>query len=344
MIDWSKVRRVTVIMPTWIGDVCMATPALAAMRAAVPDDAHITAAMRHGMKALLRGHPAVDELVTVDPRGIMGPWRAGRVLASTHPDVILILPGSFRSALAARLAGRTRRIGYAKDGRSWLLTRAATPPRRDRPVSAVAWYSQLVGTSAAGLPELVVTEDDRHAAKAVMPEQPPAYVLLVPGANREDKRWPADRFAAVANALHERHGWTAVIAGSPAERSLTAAVADGCDGPTIDLVERGGTLGALKAIAAGAEVALSNDTGPRHVAIAVGTPVISLFGPTDHRWTLMERAVERRLLAEPFLPGELMADRCGATCRIDRIAVGDVVQTINEWASGAGSILRAESH
>ncbi|MDP7573868.1 MAG: glycosyltransferase family 9 protein [Phycisphaerales bacterium] len=342
MIDWSRVRRVTVFMPTWIGDVCMATPALKMLRAALPDGAHVTAAVRHGMRPLLRGHPAVDDLVNIEPRGVMGPWRAGRVLAATQPEVILVLPGSFRTALAARLAGQSRRIGYARDGRSWLLSDAAKPPSRTQPVSAVDWYCGLVGSESPDLPELIVTEEDRQAAASVMTEPPPAYVLLIPGANREDKRWPADRFATVANALHERHGWTAVIAGSPAERSLTAAVADGCDGPTIDLTERGGTLGALKAIAAGAEVAISNDTGPRHIAIAVGTPVVSLFGPTDHRWTLMEHAMERRLLAAPFLPDELMADRCGAACRIDRITVGDVLQIIDGWREAGRSILPTE--
>ncbi len=272
----------------------------------------------------------------------MGPWRAGRVLASTRPEVILVLPGSFRTALAARLAGRCRRIGYAQEGRGWLLSDAVKPQSRTPPVSTVDWYCGLVGSGSPDLPELIVTEEDRQAATSVMMEQPLPYVLLVPGANREDKRWPTERFAAVANALYERRGWTAVIAGSPAERSLTAAVADGCDGPTIDLAERGGTLGALKAIATGAEVAISNDTGPRHVAIAVGTPVISLFGPTDHRWTLLEHAMERRLLAAPFLPDELMADRCGADCCIDRITVGDVLQIIDGWKEAGSSILSTE--
>lgn len=343
MTDWSTVRRVTVIMPTWIGDVCMATPALKALRAALPQGAQVTAAVRHGLKALLRGHPDVDELVTIEPRGLLGPWRAGTALAATRPDVVLVLPGSFRTALAARLAGPARRVGYARDGRGWLLSDAITPPDRHTPVSTVDWYRGLIGSGGPHATELVVTDEDRQAAASVMAEMPPAYVLLVPGANRQDKRWPADRFAAVANALHERHGWTAVIAGAPTERALTAAVADGCDGPVIDLAGRGGTLGALKSIAGTAEVVITNDTGPRHIAIALDTPVVSLFGPTDHRWTLMEHAHERRLLAEPFLPSELTADRCPEGCRIDRIAVHDVLRAVERWGRDGSSILRAQS-
>jgi heptosyltransferase-2 len=342
MIDWSATRRVTVIMPTWIGDICMATPALRALRAALPDDATMTAALRPGLSAVLRGHPAIDALVTIDPRGLAGPWRAGRVLSATGADVILILPGSFRAALAARCSNVKRRVGYARDGRGWLLSDARTPPDRTSPVSAVDWYCRLVGATTAAPPDLVVTENDRQDAAALMPDPPPAWVLLVPGANRADKRWPADRFSAVANALHDRYGWTAVIAGAPSERSLTAEVASGCSGPVLDLAAQEGTLGALKAMAAGAEVVISNDTGPRHIAIAMGTPVVSLFGPTDHRWTLIESVKEQRLLAEPFLPEALMADRCADACSIARIAVGDVLRAIDRWQQQPGSILRAE--
>ena len=345
MINWTKMSspRVTVIMPTWMGDVCMATPTLQSLRSILPEDAHITAAMRPGMKALLCGHPAIDELVDINPGGVLGPWRAGRVLAATHADVIVVLPGSFRTALAARLAGGCRRIGYARDGRRWLLSDAVAPPDRTEPVSTVDWYHGLITDAAPGLPSLVVTEDDHRAAKNVLREQPLAYMLLVPGANRNDKRWSASRFAAVSNAAHEQYGWTTVIAGSPDERALTSTVAQQCVGPVIDLPARGSSIGALKAITAGAELVISNDTGPRHVAIALGTPVITLFGPTDHRWTHMDAADEIRLLAEPFLPRNLVADACHKVCRIDRISVADVLQAIESWQrpGGCKPILRA---
>lgn len=340
--DLGTATRVTVIMPTWIGDICMATPALVSLRSALPEGSHITGAVRRGMNALLRGHPGVDELVNIDPRGIFGPWKAGREIAATKPDAIVILPGSFRTALAARLASKCRRIGYARDGRGWLLSDAIAPPDRSHPVSTVNWYQRLITDAAPSLPSLVVTDADQHAAREVLCEQPPAYMLLVPGANRDDKRWPASRFAAVANAANELYGWTTVIAGSPGERSLTATVARQCAGPVIDLAQRGSDLGALKAITAGAELVLSNDTGPRHVAIALGTPVITLFGPTDHRWTHMDGAVEIRLLAEPFLPGTLVADDCAKACRIDRISVTDVLRAIESWqrAGSTTPILR----
>ena len=83
-------------------------------------------------------------------------------------------------------------------------------------------------------------------------------------------------------------------------------------------------VGMARLILAGAALAVTNDTGPRHIAAALGTPVVSLFGPTDHRWTILPDIVERRILSEPFLPEEHLADRHPQRCRIDRITPDDV--------------------
>jgi heptosyltransferase-2 len=334
MIDWSAQQRVTVLMPTWIGDVCMATPTLQLLRERLPEGAVVTAVVRPGMKPLLHGLASVDDVIQCDPQGVLGPLRAGRRIAETHPDTVLVLPGSFRSALSARFSGRCRRVGYARDGRAWLLTDAIKSPDRSTPRSQIASYQSLVDPDAPeGTPTLAVTDEDRAAAASVMPSTHTPFVVLVPGANREDKRWPAERFAAVANALHTRFGWTTVIAGSASERMLTHSIASTCNGPVVDLAAASGSLGALKAIAADAELMVSNDTGPRHVALAVRTPVISLFGPTDHRWTIIPGAGERRLLAEPFLPQELSADACATACSIDRIVVGDVLGAVDSMTA-----------
>ena len=92
-----------------------------------------------------------------------------------------------------------------------------------------------------------------------------------------------------------------------------------------NLADGGLSLENLRGVVATCDVLLCNDTGPRHLAIATGTPTIALFGPTDHRWTLIPGAKERLLLAEPFLDADHVADRHPDACRIDRIAVGDVV-------------------
>ena len=91
------------------------------------------------------------------------------------------------------------------------------------------------------------------------------------------------------------------------------------------LCARGLTLGSLKAVLRRAALLITNDTGPRHIAAALGTPIVALYGPTDHRWTTLQAARERSVLAEPFLPEELVADRHPKACAIEKIAVEDVV-------------------
>jgi ADP-heptose:LPS heptosyltransferase len=172
--------------------------------------------------------------------------------------------------------------------------------------------------------ELGVSPEQQAEADRVLHGVVAPFVLLNPGAVRANKRWPAERFAAVADALAESHGLSAAVTGSPNEREVLEAVMRCAKAPIVSLAERGITLGSLKGVIKRAALMISNDTGPRHMAIALGTPVVSLFGPTDVRHTMIAGANERVLSAEPFLPEELVADDYAKACRIERISVGDV--------------------
>jgi len=324
-------RRILVVMPTWVGDVCMATPSLTAIAShARASGARVEALVRPGLDALLAGHPSLDAVhvsrMRLDPASV---GRELRALRTLRIDAAVLFPNSWRSAIVARLCGARRVIGYARDGRGILLTHSTDAPDRRTPTSATTYYARLAGF-ATGLAaplstplSLAVEGHERAAADALVP--PGAPLLLVnPGANRTDKRWPAERFAAAARAIASAHGLRTAVTGSPAEAALVAEVAAQCDG--LDLVSRGITLGALKGVMARSALLLCNDTGPRHIAAALGTPCVALFGPTDHRWTSpLPGARERLLLSEPFLDDAHMADAHAAACAIDRIGVGDVV-------------------
>lgn len=337
-------RRVLVVMPTWVGDVCMATPALGAIAAhARSAGARVEALVRPGLDALLAGHPSLDALhvsrMRLDPASV---GRELRPLRSPRIDAAVLFPNSWRSAIAARLCGARRVIGYARDGRGIILTHALDAPDRRTAVSATDYYARLAAFATgvhATRPEplsLAVSDGERAAADALVP--PGAPLLLVnPGANRTDKRWPAARFAEAARDIAAAHGLRTAVTGSPAEASLVAEVASQCGG--LDLVSRGVTLSALKGVMSRSALLLCNDTGPRHIAAALGTPCVALFGPTDHRWTSpLPCARERLLLAEPFLDDAHLADAHAAACAIDRIAVGDVVRAAHALLEhGSGS-------
>jgi len=324
-------KRILVVMPTWVGDVCMATPALAAIAShARASGARIDALVRPGLDALLAGHPSIDALhvsrMRLDPASV---GRDLRPLRSPRIDAAVLFPNSWRSAIVARLCGARHVIGYARDGRGILLTHSIDAPDRRNAISATTYYARLAGF-ATGMPaptttplSLSVADHERAAADALIPAGAP-LLLINPGANRTDKRWPAERFAAAARAVAQAHGLRTAVTGSPGEAALVAEVASQCDG--LDLVSGGITLGALKGVMARSALLLCNDTGPRHIAAALGTPCVALFGPTDHRWTSpLPGAHERLLLAEPFLDDAHLADAHATACAIERIAVDDVV-------------------
>ena len=340
MIIDQTTSRLTAIMPSWVGDVVMATPALRLLRRHLPD-AHITAALRPGLAVLLKGLPEVDDCLEISPGGLFGPLTSGRFLARNNPEAVIIFPNSMRSALVARFSRARHRIGLKRQGRSMLLTHAIEPESGEQIHTTLEDYVHLVEaiieTSAEPdelQPRLAVTPEDREAASKAMNLDEGPYAVLVPGANRQDKRWPAECFAQLADHLVHEHGLRVAVTGSPAEQPVVQAVLDHANNTLIDLSITSMGLGGLKAILADASLAVTNDTGPRHIAAALETPIVSLFGPTDQRWTILPGILERRLLSEPFLPEELVADRHTDLCRIDRINVNDACAAAAELLDG----------
>ncbi len=343
----ATVTRLAVICPSWVGDTVMATPLLRATRNARPLT-HITVVCRPGFDELLGGCPWLDDIIAVDMKRVGGTVQAARRLRHARVDAVLLLPNGLRSAVVAALAGARVRVGYRRAGRGPLLSHGlARPPGRD-PVGAVDYYAMLA-RFALGLDhvdtriELAVTEAQRADAGRLLEGVAQPFVVLCPGANRKAKRWPAERFAAVADLLATRHGLAVVATGSPAERPVIARVTAAANSPVVDLTAGGVTLGALKGIIAEARLMITNDTGPRHIAAALGTPTVSLFGPTDPRWTTIDSPCEKILVAEPFLPAELVADDHPSGCVIGRITVGDVLSAAGELLAAA-DVTAAAAH
>ncbi len=327
-------KTLVVVMPSWIGDIVMATPVLNALRASDPE-VRLVATVRPGLEPVLAGLPCLDGIETASLRGLFGPLSDARRLRHLAADTVLLLPNSLRSGLFARMSGARRRIGFARDGRGWLLTHPVPPPTTGMPSPTLLEYVELVEQAFEiivedHVPRLETTETEELGADRLLEGLEPPFVLLNPGANRTDKRWPAEHFARFADAFRKEHPCTILVNGSPAESDLVRTVVDTGDAGMISLPERGCTLGALKAVIRRAELMVSNDTGPRHLAAALGTPCVALFGPTDRRWTVLPEVRERHLVAEPFLTEEHVADQHPKACVIDRIAVGDVLHAAHD--------------
>ncbi len=325
-------RRLIVIAPNWLGDAVMCEPILRSIKAAFPGIELVWAGNDVALTAL-RGHPAIATFHPLRDRGVAALVRSAASLRTLSADAMLVLRGSARSGLLARLSGTPRRIGIGGEGRHLLLTHPIQRPPSDQPRPTVDLYASIasvIGVETTDrTPSLAPTDAERDAAESLFGRVEGPILGIVPGGNKARKRWPIDRFRSVIREVGGRFAGVAVF-GGPGERELVRSIASetGSSAKVLDLPDRGLSLDTLRAAVARCRLLLTNDTGPRHLAIGLKVPTITLFGPTDHRWTTIERASERLLLAEPFLDESHVADRHPEACRIDRIPVADVVCAI----------------
>lgn len=184
--------------------------------------------------------------------------------------------------------------------------------------------------------ELATTPSDEANASGVLERAGIApsdrFVVFNPGANKDWKRWPADRFAELASIVHHR-GLRVLLSGAPAEASLIDSIAAAARCPTAALPRLGLTIGGLKALIRRAALLVTNDTGPRHIAAAVGTPLVTLFGPTDHRWAPVPTrpaSPEIKVLADPSLPETESANDHRDRCSMLRITIERVATAIDD--------------
>jgi heptosyltransferase-2 len=308
-------QKLLVVMPSWVGDTVMAMPLIGALRRRFVD-AHITTLVRPHLKPLLDACPWINRMIAwrkPRPGSTTRSRRANVALAgrlrSERFDTAVLLPNSLRSAVLIRMAGVPRRVGYRRDARGPLLTDALEPLRAGgqfTPISAVEYYLKLAEHLGASIdektPRLWTHAIDDARAKTICDtaEGDGPLVLLNPGAATKGsaKLWPADRFAELADALHERYRARILLNGGPAEASIVESVRRAATVSCVNLLTAGSSLRLLKSVLVQCDLAVSNDTGGRHVAAAMGTGVVSLFGPTDPAWTELVGVREQIIRSE----------------------------------------------
>jgi len=289
--------RVLIVKPSSLGDIVHALPVLAALRACWPF-AHVAWLVSRPFATLLEGHPLLDELIVFDRQGYGRMLRNPRAAADfvrflwrlrrQRFDVVLDLQGLFRSGFLVWATGATRRFGFA-DARelAWLFYTRRVPGDR-RAMHAVDMNLRLA--TAAGLDARTVTfplglqARDLDEARALLERAAgtalPRFVALAPGARWETKRWPVERLAELIERLHAGDFPPVVLLGGPDDRFLAERIRSATRRPIVDLAGRT-TLRQLAALLSLAEVVICHDSGPMHIAAALGKPLVALFGPTD---------------------------------------------------------------
>jgi len=281
-------KSILVVQTAWLGDVVLTTPLFRELRRAHPR-ALLTALVTPLGAEILAGSPDLDEVVALDKRGgvrsLLRTWRSASRLRAARFDLALAAQRSFRTGLLLRASGAPVRVGFEGSGGAWACTE-----RVSWVASAHAVERYLALAAPAGgapgradpRPALAVLPRARDEVSALLASEgvgaDEPRVAVAPGSIWGTKRWLPGGFAEVARRARER-GLRPVLIGAPSERELCEEVASLAACGAVVLAGRT-SIPQMSALLAACRLLVSNDSGPGHVASAVGTPVVSVFGPT----------------------------------------------------------------
>jgi heptosyltransferase-1 len=289
-------RRVVLLKPSALGDIVHSLPVLTALRRRFPH-AHIHWAVNRSYADLLRGHPDLDEVLTFDRRASHGGlWRTAHSfldlaeqLRRLRPDLVVDMQGLFRTGLLAFLSGASRRVGLstAREGATWFYTDVVRVADFDAMHAVDRLWLLAEALGAGGGPKafrIPLEDDARRWAAERLAGLPRPWLAVGAGARWTTKRWPPAHFAGLLRRAQAQFGGTAVFVGGADEGPLSDAAAAGLAGPARNLAGRT-TLPQLTAVLETADVMVANDTGPLHLAAALGRPVVAPYTCTKARLT-----------------------------------------------------------
>jgi heptosyltransferase-2 len=286
-------KRVLIKAVNWLGDIVMSLPAMRAVRRAFPD-AHLAIVVKREFASFFDGEKWLNELIPYSIAsglaGLNDRFKIVGELRARHFDLAVLMPNSFESALWVTAAGIPRRAGYAVDARSPMLTLKASPPRDALDGHQVHYWLAMIRETLGiegHADDIAISPDSSHVAtmrkwletRRRRPDAP--LIAIAPAAAYGPaKQWPAEKFAAVIDALAERIGAECVLVGAPSERAKCEEVAALSSAGA--LVSAGQTsIGELIALLSILSGFVGNDSGCMHLAGALGIPTVAIFGSTN---------------------------------------------------------------
>ncbi len=313
--------RVLIIKLGSIGDVVHTLPALAALRAAMPQ-AEISWVVERNSSEILKDNPILDRLIEVDTkalrRGLMSgetlraPRQQLRRLRASAFDVALDFQGLLKSASIARLSGARRIFGYSRAGlrepaSSFLLSKRVPVPTQTHVIfKALELLRGALGVAIPTRPEdlifpIHVDQTDELAAAQAAGDSD--FAILNPGGGWPTKLWAPERFGALADGLWSHFGLRSLITYGPGEQELAETVLQSSRSGTTRIASL--SLKGFYALARMSKVYIGGDTGPTHIAVAANTPIVGLFGPTEWWRNGSPR------------PKDICVERTDIDCRVD---------------------------
>jgi lipopolysaccharide heptosyltransferase I len=343
----SMGKNILLIKPSSLGDIVLALPALSALQRSFPD-AKISWLVRPEFASLLKNHPDLTEVILFDRKFLGQAWfHPGafvsllsliRRLRRGRFDTVIDLQGLFRTASLAWLSGSKRRFGIANPREFAHIFYTDKITQDYSCIHLVDYYLRMVAAAGAqiGRPEFRLPKDsaaDKIVKKLLMKHKVNLdnYVVLVPGAARPEKRWLAWNFSEIADKIAEKFGSSIVATGLKKEQVLIEVLQKLATTRIANLAGQTSIL-ELVALLKGARLVVSNDTGPGHIAAALGVPVVMLFGPTNPARVHPYNRPECAVAVEPDGRG-FKADSYDPKHTIKAITVDEVYQKVCEQLS-----------
>jgi heptosyltransferase I len=315
--------RILIVKLGSIGDIVHTLPALAALRSSMPD-AEISWVVEERSSEILRDNPLIDRLIEVDTkalrRGLMSgetlraPRQQLRRLRASAFDVAIDFQGLLKSATIARLSGARRVFGYSREGlrepaSALLLSKRVSVPKHTHVISkALKLIEGALGISVPTNPHefsfpIQINESHRQEATVASQGTSDSYAVLNPAGGWPTKLWSPERFGKLADALWAEFGLHSLVTFGPGEDELARRVVEASQSGHTRQVSP--TLKGFYALVKTAKLYVGGDTGPTHLAVAAGTPIVGLFGPTE--WWRNGSPI----------PEDICVERTDIDCRVD---------------------------
>ena len=362
--------KILIRCPNWIGDVMLSIPSISLVREAFPS-AHISILIKSNLSPLLEGNPDINEIIPFNPdlMSVTEKLKFYRGLKEKNFDLAILLTNSFESALSAYLAGIKNRVGYNKDMRGIFLTEKIPMPSRKSPrmhqadfyltlVKAVCKMTRIVTLSEAKgleglrffglrpqnditcnlklatfyIPEGIQNDVDKFWDEKGLSKKSPVIGMNIGASYGSAKRWFPERFAELSDRIYSELKGEVMLFGGSGDFNIEAEIKGRMKNKVLSMVGKT-TLKSLAAMIKRCHLFITNDSGPMHIAAAVGTPIVAIFGSTDPSETSplcdKYKIVRRPVDCSPCWKRECPTDhKC-----MELIKVSDVMDAVKEMFS-----------
>ena len=345
----QSVKNILIIKPSSLGDIVLALPALTALRESFPD-AKISWLIRPEFAQLLENHPHLNQIIPFERRSLSKAWFHPRAFGSlitlirrlrrSKFDAVIDFQGLFRTASLAWLSGCKNRFGMANARELAHIFYTHKVPQDQDCIHLIDYYAKIIQTAGAsdtGV-QFVFTQDPGAtdsvgrllASHGIAHDN---YAVLVPGSAHEDKRWPIERFASLADKISSQFHLSIIAVGAAPESSLVEKLRSLASVPITNLAGQT-SLSELVALLRAAKLVVSNDTGPGHIAAALGMPLVLMFSWSNPARIAPYGRPECMVAREPYGRG-LKIKSTDPKHNINNITVDEVYQKVCEQLVGA---------